>query len=222
MRRPAALRSIDAVLRAEPWLVAPHGGQRRLRTLIGVSVAGCVVYGLVMGSFSARPLQMLVTASKTPLLLSVSAALALPSFYVIHALLGLREDFGSAVRAVAASQAAMALVLAACAPLTMFWYVNVTRYDLALIFNVGVFALAAVTAQKVLTRFYAPLVARNPTHRRLRKLWLWLYGFIAVQMAWVLRPFIGAPGKPVQFFRESAWGNAYVELFELVRRLVMP
>ena len=31
-------------------------------------------------------------------------------------------------------------------------------------------------------------------------------------MAWVLRPFIGSPSSPVNFFRREAWGNAYVEL----------
>jgi hypothetical protein len=28
-------------------------------------------------------------------------------------------------------------------------------------------------------------------------------------MAWVLRPFVGHPRAPVQFFREDSWSNAY-------------
>jgi len=35
---------------------------------------------------------------------------------------------------------------------------------------------------------------------------------VAIQMAWVLRPFIGSPGNPVQFFRAESWGNAFVIL----------
>jgi hypothetical protein len=38
----------------------------------------------------------------------------------------------------------------------------------------------------------------------------------AIQMGWVLRPFIGQPGRSVTFFREDAWGNAYVIIFETV------
>jgi hypothetical protein len=33
-------------------------------------------------------------------------------------------------------------------------------------------------------------------------------------MGWVLRPFIGEPGRPVTFFRDDAWGNAYVYILE--------
>jgi hypothetical protein len=46
--------------------------------------------------------------------------------------------------------------------------------------------------------------------------WLGLYVFVGIQMAWVLRPFVGAPGQPVQFFRPESWVNAY----EVVLRLV--
>jgi hypothetical protein len=31
----------------------------------------------------------------------------------------------------------------------------------------------------------------------------------------VLRPFIGDPTSPVQFFRQEAWSNAYVVVFKL-------
>jgi hypothetical protein len=31
-------------------------------------------------------------------------------------------------------------------------------------------------------------------------------------MGWALRPFVGDPAQPTRFFREDAWGNAYVIL----------
>ena len=49
-------------------------------------------------------------------------------------------------------------------------------------------------------------------------LWTWLgiYVFVAIQLAWVLRPFIGSLGAPVQFFREDSWGNAYIVVARLI------
>ena len=49
-------------------------------------------------------------------------------------------------------------------------------------------------------------------------LWTWLaiYIFVGIQMAWTLRPFIGDPGLPVQFFREHSWGNAYEVVAQLI------
>ena len=74
------------------------------------------------------------------------------------------------------------------------------------------FGVASVAAQWMLRRFYRPLIARNPRHRLLLRTWLVIYAFVGIQMAWVLRPFVGAPHAPTRFFRQEAWGNAYVEL----------
>ena len=40
--------------------------------------------------------------------------------------------------------------------------------------------------------------------------WIALYVFVAIQLAWVLRPFVGSPELEVSFFRAEAWSNAYV------------
>jgi hypothetical protein len=58
--------------------------------------------------------------------------------------------------------------------------------------------------------------ARNRRHRVLLRTWLVVYAFVGIQMGWVLRPFVGAPGMPVQFFREEAWGNAYVIVARMI------
>ena len=47
-----------------------------------------------------------------------------------------------------------------------------------------------------------------------------IYVFVGIQMGWVLRPFIGDPRAPVQFFREDSWSNAYVVVLEMVWRVV--
>ena len=53
-----------------------------------------------------------------------------------------------------------------------------------------------------------------------RNAWMFLYVFIAIQSAWVLRPFVGAPDLPVRFFREEAWDNAYVRIFRAILRVL--
>ena len=83
------------------------------------------------------------------------------------------------------------------------------------------FAVATFAAQKVLARHYAPLVARDPRHRVALRAWLVLFVFAGIQMAWVLRPFRGTPGFPVEFLRAEAFEqNAYVVVFEHFLRLL--
>jgi hypothetical protein len=78
-------------------------------------------------------------------------------------------------------------------------------------------AIACAAAQYVLRQCYAPLIKRDRRHRTILWAWLVVYTFVGIQMAWVLRPFIGNPYEPLQFFRDEAWGNAYVVLWELMR-----
>jgi len=73
--------------------------------------------------------------------------------------------------------------------------------------------------QILLKRYYRPLIARMRRHRILLRLWGIVYAFVGIQMGWILRPFVGDPSRPVAFFREDTWGNAYVILFQMVRKL---
>jgi hypothetical protein len=50
------------------------------------------------------------------------------------------------------------------------------------------------------------------------RIWIVVYAFVGIQMGWILRPFIGDPHSPVQFFRDDTWGNAYVILAALIWR----
>jgi hypothetical protein len=64
------------------------------------------------------------------------------------------------------------------------------------------------------------LIARSKRHRTMLRVWLLIYAFVGIQMGWVLRPFIGHPDAPVQFFRYRAWGNAYIEVIHIAMRAV--
>ena len=110
----------------------------------------------------------------------------------------------------------MAVILASLAPYTALWYASTMDYQEATLFNAAMFAIASFAAQWVLRRRYVPLIARNPHHRVMVRVWLAMYAFVGIQMGWVLRPFIGQPGRPVTFFREDAWGNAYIFILETV------
>ncbi len=217
------LARADEVLRARPAVLSGSGLRRRLVELL-VLMAGCgFVYGVVMGGYGGgRWLQMLYSGLKVPLLIAATFLISLPSFFVFNTLLGLRRNFPTVLRALAATQAGLTIILASFAPLTAFWYASVGDYQAAKLFNLAMFGMASVTAQLVLKRFYRPLIAANPRHRLALRVWLVIYAFVGVQMGWVLRPFIGSPEMATRFFREGAWGNAYVEVFRAAARLISP
>jgi hypothetical protein len=192
----------------------PGHGWRGTLSLVGITlVCGCC-YGAVMGCFGGvggeRFWQVCISSIKVPCLLLVTFAISAPSFFVLNTLLGVRSDFRVAVRILLGGQAGLTLVLAALAPYTLLWYASSADYPLAVLFNGLIFAIASFTAQGMLRGWYRPLAARTPRHRWLLRLWLVLYTFVGIQMAWVLRPFVGDPASPVELFRAASWANAYV------------
>jgi hypothetical protein len=211
MNVSAVLQRVDDVLRSRPvpypWSFLVFCG---------------LFYGAVMGAFGGRPWQVAYSALKVPLLLLATLALSLPSYFVTNTLLGLRADFVGALRAIVASQAALTIVLAALAPLTVFWYASSAHYQAAILFNATMFAVASLASQVVLSRGYRPLIARNPKHRWLLRTWIMIYAFVGIQMGWTLRPFVGAPSEPVRFFRGGDFENAYVIVARMAWETLIP
>lgn len=206
------------------WQRMPLADRHPLRAVAELAllvVVFGVAYGAVMGTYAGpsgpRVAQMVYSATKVPLLLLLTFFISLPSFFVLNTLFGVRDDFGDAIRALVATQAALTIILASLAPLTAVWYFSVSGYRHAILFNALMFGIASVTAQFLLRRLYRPLIERNPKHRVLLRAWLIVFAFVGIQMGWVLRPFIGHPRGPTTFFREGAWGNAYVEVAGMIR-----
>jgi hypothetical protein len=208
----AVVRSADSLLRGERAAT--------VWPLVATVVLFGLFYGAVMGTFGgvagARVWQVVYSAAKVPLLLLATFALSLPSFFVLNTLLGVRADFVPALKALAATQAGLTVILASLAPFTVLWYASSTDYPAAILFNAAMFGAASLSAQVLLRRGYGPLIARNPKHRWLLRGWLLIYAFVGIQMGWLLRPFVGAPEYPVQFFRSGTWENAYVVVARMI------
>lgn len=214
------LSLVDDVLRHRPWTTQTAVPGRTRALGVCVLTFG-FLYGTAMGSYGGlggeRIWQLLYSGLKVPVLLLATFLIGLPNFFVLNTLFGLRRDFREALRALVAAQAGVAIVLASCAPLTLFWYASFADYASALLFNGLIFAVASFAGQHLLRGYYRPLILRNPRHGPLLWTWLGLYVFIGIQMGWIMRPFVGAPSAPVQFFRTGGdWENAYVVVARLI------
>lgn len=213
----------DDVLHGRGWVLQRNRDTWFRLTLL-ILIFG-MTYGAIMGTFgcltfdgwfSERRWQVVYSAVKVPLLLSVTFAICLPSFFVVNTLLGLREDFRRAISALIAGQAAIAIILVSLAPLTALWYASSDDYHQAILFNTMVFGIASLTGQLVLRRNYQSLIMRDARHRKLLYVWIVSYAFVGVQMGWILRPFIGSQEAAVQFLRPEAWDNAYVYVLRIL------
>ena len=214
------LRRADDILRRRPWIAqsAPAGSDR-------LWLGACVflfgmLYGAVMGSFGGvgvdRLWQVAFSAIKVPLLLLVTFLIGLPKLLCPQHAFRAAPRLCGGTTALVAAQAGLAIVLASLAPFTLVWYASSGDYPAAILFNALMFTVASFSAQRLLREYYRPLIRRKILHRRMLGTWLAIYVFVGIQMGWVLRPFVGSPNAPVEFFRQESWGNAY----EVVARLI--
>ncbi len=209
-------------LEIETWLggaLRPRDCEVSPRVLCRAIVVGGALQGAAMGSYAllngGSAAFIVFSALKVPLFLGLAAALMLPALYVLYALFGLGEQFKTALRALMGGQAAFALILASLCPFTLVFYLSGASYRGALGFNVLLFALAAIAAQGVIRSRFAALLQRDARHARLLLIGFGLWVFVAIQLAWNLRPFVGNPEAPAQFFRPDAFTNAYLALWRV-------
>jgi hypothetical protein len=177
------------------------------------------LHGMAMGSHSGNFLQLLLSAIKIPFLIAISTGICIPSLFAMATISGLRDDFPAVIRAVLASQATVAVTLCCLSPLLFLLYASTDDYTFTKLFNAFLFLVASLAGQITLQKHYRDLVRRDPRHVHGRRLWWFLYVLVTIQLAWVLRPFIGNPNMTPQLFRADAWGNAYVEMLRTVLQL---
>ena len=89
-------------------------------------------------------------------------------------------------------------------------------YSLAVLWNAIAFGGSSVAAQLLLRKNYQQLIRQDPKHRTMVWVWIFVYAFVGIQLAYVLRPFIGSPSSETSFFREDPFENAYVKVFQLI------
>lgn len=233
--------SVDQILRGhcsqisqvDDHLLPRQAGALSLRRVVAVVLVLGPIYGIAMGSYAfvsgdrvffQQIPQMFYSGIKMPLLIVFTVLVALPSFFVINTLMGLRQDFRESLRAIISAQAGLMIILVSLFPLTLFSYVafgaTEVSYQLAVLFNAAMFGLASVAAQVLLRSYYQPLIDRDPRHRWMVRMWIFVFAFVGIQAGYVLRPFIGNPATPISFLRKESFENAYVKLFDIVRHVV--
>lgn len=227
----SGLGMIAEICRGEPADLQRRldGGIRSALLYVTVILVGSGAYGVTIGLWRA-PLQGLFAAVKFPLLILLTTAANSLLNGMLAQLMGLRISFRESVLAIGASFAVAACILGSLSPVTLFILLNtpplgagdaVLSHSFTLVAHVLIIAFAGVTANVSLMRFLVHLSRDRRTARRILCAWLAGNMFLGAQLSWNMRPFIGSPGLPVQFFRPDAFhGNFYESVGRALLNLV--
>jgi hypothetical protein len=202
----------------------------RLGFQIAIIVVGAGLYGAAMGWWR-DPLQALFVAIKFPLILLLTALGNALLIGMLAPLLGLNISFRQSLLAILMSFAIAAAILGAFAPLVAFLVWNAPpmipgvestgTYEFIKLVHVIVIGFAGIASNVRLFQLLTRLAGRKRIARRVLFAWLTVNLFLGSQLAWLARPFIGAPYRAVLFFRDNAfWSNFYENVFRAVQELL--
>lgn len=222
MTAHVATLELPVLLRGEPdrlQLGIEDFNARQLALYLIVIVAGAGAFGAAMGCWRA-PMQALFTAIKLPLAILLTTLGNAVLNALLAPLLGLNLRFHQTVLAVLMSGTIACAVLGAFSPLLFFviWNTptNVSQatsvaYNAVQVLEVLIVAFAGIAANVRLLQLLARYSAQRIS--ALKVLLGWLAGnlFLGTQLCWIMRPFIGSPGLPVEFFRADAFRGNFFE-----------
>jgi hypothetical protein len=209
------------------WLERWH--PRRFALHLAVIVFGAGLYGAAMGWWR-DPQQALFTAAKFPLVILLTTANNALINAMLAPLLGLNIPFRQSFSAILMSFTIAAAILGAFSPVMAFMIWNAppmspqsvsgATYSLIKLANVAVIAFAGTTGNVRLFQTLTRLGGSRAVAFRVLVAWLAGNLFLGSQLSWILRPFIGSPGLPVEFLRVTALhGNFYENVFQSVLQI---
>ncbi len=180
------------------------------------------IYGAVMGS-SASLWQALSSAVKLPLLFVATLLICSPTLYFFNVLYGSNQSLTQNVALMLTAITVTSVLLLSFAPIVVFFLLTTSGYQFFKPLNVAFFAICGIVGVAFLSQGMRVVSAAGEEGVRARRwvMWLWVlvYGFVGSQMAWTLRPFIGAPSMKFELFRQLG-GNFYTNIFASIGEIL--
>ena len=205
------------------------GLPEKMRAMLLSSIAFLALYGAVMGSTHSL-WQALSSAVKLPVLFLASLIVCSPTLYFFNILFGSNQSLTQNVALILTAITVTAVLLLSFCPIILFFLLTTSHYQFFKLLNVAVFAIAGGTGVVFLSQGMRVVSAsgRSNGGKRSRqwvmRVWVLVYGFVGSQMAWTLRPFVGAPSMKFELFRQlggNFYANVLVSLAEILGFVVV-
>ena len=193
----------------------------KMRAMLISSILFLALYGAVLGSTHSL-WQTLSSAIKLPILFLATLIICSPTLYFFNVLFGSNQSLTQNIALILTAITVTAVVLLSFAPIVLFFLLTTSSYQFFKLLNVLIFTLSAVMGVVFLNKGMK-IVSADQEGARTRRLvmWLWVivYAFVGSQMAWTLRPFIGAPSMQFELFRQLG-GNFYSNVFASIGEIL--
>lgn len=198
------------------------GLSEKTRAMLVSSIVFLMLYGAVMGSTHSL-WQALSSALKLPVLFLATLVVCSPTLYFFNVLFGSNQSLTQNFCLILTAITVTAVLLLSFAPIVLFFLLTTSHYQFFKLLNVGVFAISGSIGVTFLSQGMRVVSAGGKEGERARRnvmrFWVVVYAFVGSQMAWTLRPFIGAPSMQFELFRQLG-GNFYANIFASIGEIL--
>ena len=195
---------------------------RKMRAMLISSIAFFALYGAVMGSTHSL-WQTLSSAAKLPLLFLATLVVCSPTLYFFNLIFGSNQSLAQNFTLILTAITVTAVLLLSFAPILLFFLLTTSNYQFFKLLNVGLFTITGIVGVIFLSQGMRIVSASGKegagARQNVVRLWILIYAFVGSQMAWTLRPFIGAPSMGFELFRQLG-GNFYANIFASIGEIL--
>lgn len=197
--------------------------QSKISSLFVTSSIFFSIYGLIIGA-SHSFAQALSSAIKLPAFYLLTLIICFPTLFFFNVLFGSRSTFKQHFVVLLTAVSVISVLLFSLAPVTLFFMITAPdSYQFFKLLNVLIFGITGIFGVKFLYEGMQLLSQENEIGKKTRttilQSWLFLYGFVGMQLGWFLRPFFGAPGSKFELFR-AVKGNFYLDIVQAISEIL--
>ena len=194
----------------------------KMRAMLISSILFLALYGAVLGSTHSL-WQTLSSAAKLPILFLATLVVCSPTLYFLNVLFGSNQSLTQNFAVILTAITVTSVLLLSFAPIVLFFLLTTSSYQFFKLLNVMIFAICAIIGVIFLAQGMRIVSAAGKEGASARRwvMWMWVmvYAFVGSQMAWTLRPFIGAPSMQFELFRQLG-GNFYTNVFASIGEIL--
>ena len=188
----------------------------KIRSMFFAAITFFALYGAVLGS-SSTLWQTISSTIKLPILFLATLLICSPTLYFFNVLFGSNQSLSQNIALMLTAITVTSVLLLSLAPITLFFLLTTdeSQYQFFKVLNVVAFGIAGTIGLSYLAqgmRLVSGGGDEDENRRRwIMRIWIVVYAFVGSQLAWTIRPFIGAPGMEFELFRQLG-GNFYSDV----------
>lgn len=196
--------------------------QSKISSLFITSSIFFAIYGAIIGA-SHSWAQALSGGIKLPAFYLLTLIICFPTLFFFNVLFGSRSTVQQHFVVLLTAVSVISVLLFSMAPVTLFFMITAPdSYQFFKLLNVLIFGITGVFGVRFLYEGMQLLSEQDDIGKKTRttilRSWLFLYGFVGVQLGWFLRPFFGAPDSKFELFR-AVKGNFYLDIAQAMSEI---